>query len=146
MTLRISWISISVVVCLAALVGGGCQHHRSSSPTQKQQAAEEWNDARARVLQSLAKDQFQTGNFDKARQTINDALKLDPKNASARVLSAHLAIEQGQLELAERELKLAREADPKNGEADYLLGVVYQRWQRLDEALAAYQSAADKQP
>src|SRR6185436_364752 len=123
MTMQIRWISIGVLLCSAALLGG-CQHN--SSRSQKQQATEEWNGARARVLQSLAKDQYQTGN---------DALKLDPRNSGARVLSAHLAIEQGQLELAERELNLAREADPNNAEADYLTGVVYQRWQKLEPAM-----------
>ena len=50
-----------------------------------------------------------SSSFDKCRKTTNDALKMDPTNANLRVLSAKIAIEQGQLEAAERELELAQD-------------------------------------
>src|SRR6478672_3519329 len=71
---------------------------------------------------------------------------MDPKNAKVRVLSGKLAIEQGQLELAEKELAIARESDPKEAEADYLSGVVCQRWQKPEAAYEYYTSAAEKAP
>src|SRR5438552_3893952 len=71
---------------------------------------------------------------------------MDPENSSIRVLSARLAIEQAQLEVAERELRLARQFDPKNAQADYLSGVVYQRWQKPDLAYDFYHHASEKAP
>ncbi|HLL89316.1 MAG TPA: tetratricopeptide repeat protein [Tepidisphaeraceae bacterium] len=127
----------------ALFVSAGC----GMKPyNQKAEATAQWNRARASVLASLAKDQLQSGNFDKAERTLNDAIALDPKNANLRVLAAKLAIEKGRLEVADRELKSAREFDPKMAEADYLHGVVYERWQRPEQALACYASASDKQP
>jgi tetratricopeptide (TPR) repeat protein len=113
---------------------------------QKEEATKEWNQARANVLYSLARDQYATGNFEKSRQTTDEALGMDPENAGLRILSAKLAIEQGRLEQAEGELKLARAAAPKNAEADYLAGVIYQRWQKPETAHGFYKTACEKAP
>jgi Flp pilus assembly protein TadD len=93
------------------------------------------------VLYSLAKQQYESGNFDKSRETTTQALALQPKNVPLRILSGKIAIEQAQLELAERELKLAMAEDPSNAEAEYLCGVVYQRWQQTNDAYNAYSRA-----
>jgi superkiller protein 3 len=132
------------MVCAAATALVGCAD--ANRKTQKEEATEQWNAARAAVLHGLARDQFQNGNFDKARETVTQAMRLDPKNAKLHQLSAKLAIEQGQLELAERELTTARELDPKDAEADYLSGVVCQRWQKPAAAYDCYSSAVDKAP
>src|SRR3954467_14304890 len=89
------------LVLVSAMVGCAGNHQK----TQREAAQKQWNGARAGVLFSLAKDQYSTGNFDKARQTVDEALKLDPTNAQIHVLGAKLAIEQGQLEVAEIDLK-----------------------------------------
>jgi superkiller protein 3 len=109
-------------------------------------AKKEWARARANVLRNLGKEQYENGSFDKCRQTLVDALKIDPDNEPLRILSARLAIEQGNLELADKELVLARRLEPKDAEADYLAGVVCQRWQRSQDALDYYRSASEKQP
>lgn len=121
----------------------GCQQNRKS---QNQAATEQWNRARAGVQYGLAKQQYETGNFDKSRESVQQGLKLEPNNPALRILSAKVAIEQGQLELAEKELERARTAAPSNAEADYLSGVVYQRWQRIQTAYDFYTSASDKAP
>src|SRR4051794_24022696 len=109
--------SIAAVVVALALLGG-CGG--KAQKTQSEEAKAQWNGARAAVMYGLARDQYQTGNYDKCRQTLAEAMRLEPKNAKLHVLAGKLAIEQGQLETAERELKFARECDPKDAEADYL--------------------------
>jgi len=115
-------------------------------PTIQQAAKVQWNNERSTIMITLATDQYQAGQFDKARETITDAIKLAPQSAQARVVSAKIAIEQSQLEVADRELRLAREFDPKNPEADYLAGVVCQRWQKADLAYECYTRASEKAP
>ncbi|MDQ3440071.1 MAG: tetratricopeptide repeat protein [Planctomycetota bacterium] len=127
------------------LIATGCSGTKKK-PTQKEAARNHWNQTRANVLLSLARDQYGTGNFDKSRQTTDEALALDPKNVGLRILAAKLAIEQGRLEQAESELKVARAAAPKNAEADYLSGVIYQRWQKPETASNFYKAASDKAP
>lgn len=134
----------TVIAALTAL--GGCSGSGNKQPTQKEVAVAKWNNARASVMLSLANDQFKTGNYDKARQTLTEARKMSPDNPAIWVLSGKLNIEQGQLEVAERELQKAVELAPTAAEPHYLLGVIYQRWQRFDSALNEYQSASDKAP
>ena len=138
-TLKITLAAVAVVTAVGC---GSMKPKRSVT----QEATASWNAARANVLVGLARDQYQTGNFDKCRETITEAGKLDPKNANLLILSARLAIEQGQLETAEKELSRARIADAKNAEADYLSGVVFQRWQQPQTAFEFYSSAVEKAP
>src|SRR4051812_22454864 len=135
------------ILALAAVVG--CNSGPSSKkpePTAKQQLTEKWNVARADVLATLATEQYSTGNTDKARATVDNAISMNPKSGMLHVLSAKIAMEQGQLERADKELQLGALMDPKIAEADYLRGVVYERWQKPEEAFGFYQTAADKAP
>jgi protein O-GlcNAc transferase len=133
---------------VAVVVVAGCETTGNvpKQPTQTEAATAEWNGARASVLGGLAEDQFKTGNFEKSRYSVDQALLLDPRNATLHLLSAKLAIEQGELELAEHELSTARALDPKNAEADYLSGVICQRWQKPEAAADFYESACEKNP
>ena len=117
-----------------------------SQPSQQQAAMKQWNDARSAVLVGLAVDQYDNANFDRSRATVDQAIGLSPDSAAAHLLSAKLYIEAGQLEISERELALARHSDPNSAEADYLSGVIFQRWQQPERALEYYQHACDKSP
>jgi Tfp pilus assembly protein PilF len=116
----------------------------SKEPSASEAARKQWNDAQASVLLGLANDQYQNGSFDKSRSTIDQAIRATPTSAPAHILSAKLYMEAGQLDQAEMELAEARKLDPQNAEVDYLCGVIYQRWQQPQRALAYYQSACDK--
>jgi Flp pilus assembly protein TadD len=137
---------VSVALLLGALAGLGAGCSGQKQKTNKQDAGDRWNSARARVLLTLARDQYAAGNFDKCRKTLDDALALDPQNPQLHLLSAKLSIEQGQLELGERELMVVREKMPNDAEPNYLSGVIYQRWQKPDRAYEFYRTAAEKAP
>jgi tetratricopeptide (TPR) repeat protein len=134
----------AVAPAVLSLALAGCQ--QGKSPTQKEEANREWNGARSAVLASLANEQYKSGNFDKCRRTLDEALRLTPDSAALHLLSAKLAIETGKLELAENELKVARQYNPNDPEAYYFLGVVYQRWQKPQVALDLYKQASAKAP
>ena len=123
----------------------GCQGEAKKPPA-TQAALKNWNATRAVVLIGLARDQYNNCAFDKCRITIDEAIKLSPDTAPARILSAKLFIESGQLEAAERELIQARQFDPTNAEADYLSGIVCQRWEQPERALEFYQLACERSP
>jgi Tfp pilus assembly protein PilF len=128
-----------VVALSIALIGCG-----GKTQTQKEKSVEQWSKARAAVTGSLANSQYETGNFEKARQSIDEALKLDPGNAKLHLLSVRLHIETGQLEAAGKELEITRKLDEKDAEVEYLNGVVYQRWQKPAQAYDYYTKAFEK--
>jgi superkiller protein 3 len=137
----------AATLCSAIFIAlAGCNSNQSNSLAQKEYAKKQWNGARAGVLAGLAKDQYENGTFDKARVSIDDAIKLYPENPQFHILSARIAIEEGRLEAADKSLAQARQLDPRNAEADYLSGVVCQRWQKLDQAAEFYRAATEKQP
>lgn len=135
---------IPALTILLALLAG-CAGQKPQK-TATQEGVERWNMARAGVLYSLAKEQYEAGNLDDARKTLTNASKYAPTHPQIRLLSAKVSIEQGQLELAESELNVLRELDSKSGEADYLTGVINQRWQKPEVAYQCYSRAAQKNP
>jgi Tfp pilus assembly protein PilF len=142
-TLR-SCLAAAALSAALLLAAAGCGN--KSQQTSKQAANQRWNSARAGVMLTLARDQYTSGNFDKCRKTIDDALKLDPENPQVHLLSARLSLEQGQLELAERELIFVRGKLPNEAEPYYLSGVIYQRWQKPERAYECYKSASERAP
>ena len=97
-----------LVTGVAAVGAAGCGGNKTQQ-TSKQAATQRWNRPGRACCSRWPRDQYNSGNFDKCRKTLDDALKLDPENPQVHLLSAKLSIEQGQLELAERELDLVRE-------------------------------------
>jgi len=85
--MRIRVRLIQSVVLVAAMAAVGCAD-TAKKPTVKAEAKKQWDGARAGVLFSLAKDQYQSGNFDRCRETLNEATRLAPENV--HVLLAHL--------------------------------------------------------
>lgn len=132
----------TAVLLVSLLVG--CQG--AKPPQDKELAQKHWSEARASVLYSLAQDQYKNHDFDTCKQTLAQALKISPDGAPLHTLSAKVSIEQGQLELAEQELELARKFSPKDPEPYYLSGVVYQRWQKPVTALEFYKLASERAP
>lgn len=135
----------TLIFVAVLLLGASCAEQPKQA-TVSEQAQSRWNTARATVLYNLGKDQYAAGNFESARKSAAEALRLDPTNADVLVLAARLDIESGRLEPAVAALRRAQESAPLDPEPDYLLGVISQRWQRYDDALAHYASAAGKNP
>ena len=120
---------VATLCCAILFAVAGCNSNKSNSVAQKEYAKKQWNGARASVLAGLAKSQYENGTFDKARVSIDDAIKMYPENPQFHILSARISIEEGRLEAADKSLSTARQLDPRNAEADYLSGVVCHRWQ-----------------
>lgn len=130
---------LTVFVCV--LLAAGCQSNKN-----KQEVVQKWAAARAAVQGSLAAERFKLGNLEDARKAVDEAIKLDPTNANFRILSARIHMERNQLEQADQELAIARKLAPRRPEADYLGGIIYQRWQKPNLALELYTAAHEKAP
>lgn len=137
--MRVRSLSVLLISLLVGCQGG-------KSPQDKEVAQKHWSEARATVLYSLAQDQYKAHDFDKCKETLAQAMKISFEGAPLHTLAAKVAIEQGQLELAEKELELARKFNPRDPEPYYLSGVVYQRWQKPTTALEFYRQAAERAP
>lgn len=136
-----TWGWVAALLPLSTLIG--CQ---STQTTAREEAVLRWNEARARVKAKLAADQFAAGNVDAAADELSAASQLQPNNPELVSLRARILLAEGQTDEAGRILEQAEQRDGPDAERAYLLGIVRQQQLRWDEALAAYQQAADLDP
>ena len=136
-------IMSALIGALALLVLAGCQPGTVTSEHQKEVKAanQRWHEIRSRLLLQMAQRQFDTGDLDQADKSLGDALAVDDQNPRLFLLAGRVAVERGELEKAYKLLTHAIDLDPSFPEPYYYRGLVLQRWQRYDQALADYQKA-----
>jgi len=127
------------ILILAVLAG--C--NKPDSPTIQQQAHQRWYRTRANVLHGLASEHYQSGQLDKARAKILEALAMDADFAPGRTLLGKIYIEQGHYALAVGELTKAQEMMPRSADALYYLGVAQEKAGQTDAALVSYRRSQE---
>ena len=134
------WIVIAVTVGFV----GGCG---PSVPEAKQEAYEQWDAARAKVLYGVAREHLALGQLNHARIKAIEALALQQDYRAARILLAKVYIEQGHYRQAIGELNWTLEQDAslsaasgqaQAAEVHYLLGAAQEKAGLLADALASY--------
>ncbi|MFW6059167.1 MAG: tetratricopeptide repeat protein [Phycisphaeraceae bacterium] len=133
-----SLLTASLLIVLA-----GCQNTQHDESMNA--ADNRWLALRSNMMLKMAEQQFETGDLDTARQTINDALQIDPENDRLYVIAGRIALEEDQLERAFRHFNDAQEFNENNPESHYYQGIILQRWQRYEDAEQAYRRAYDAQ-
>ena len=86
------------------------------------------------------------GDFAAAEAAFQDALRANPKNASARTSLASLKLRQKKFDDAEVELKKCLVYEPDNDTALYYLGVCYYGQSKMDEAVASFEKSLSRKP
>lgn len=129
----------------AAAFLGGCDSGKKHQ-TIKEEQYNRWNMTRIGVMAQLAKQQYEVGDYDKCKETLAQCLALNAPHAGIHILAAKVDIEKGNLETAADQLHQASRIDPNDPEPYYLLGVVFQRWQKPDVAADFYTQAFEKKP
>jgi len=137
-----AWLVLMLVGL--TLAGIGCQTNRHEK--NKQAALERWQEARGGVLYSVALQEFEVGDLDKARRTLSQAMSQDQDNPRFHALAGRIALERGELERAQIHLADALSIQPEYPEALYLQGVIFQRWQQYEQAYQAYHDAYQAKP
>ena len=140
--MTIKRVLVTAAVALA-VVAAGCE---SQMQKHRDEAKARWADSRAEMLTKFAQGAYTRGEVTKAREQVDEALRMSPKYAPLYVLAARLALEKGEPDTAVTYARTARDIDPKSAEALYVLGTAEQAVGRLDPALAAFAEAAGLDP
>jgi tetratricopeptide (TPR) repeat protein len=127
----------AALIGLVGCAGTGADHNQTVKEGMKKQ----WAMARVGIVYQLAKQQYEAGEYSKCRETLQQAAGLPESYAPLNILAAKIEIEKGNLDLAYNQLKVAQLTDPSNPESYYFMGVVYQRWQKPEQALENYKLA-----
>ena len=83
------------------------------------------------------------GHFDEAMAQIRMAQRLDPLSARIGIEISHIRISQGELDAAQEAAKNVIDLDPNFPLSHRVLGAVYLRQRRYDEAIAEFKKAVE---
>jgi tetratricopeptide (TPR) repeat protein len=124
-----------------ALLLTGCGGGQKHNETMREKQFGKWNLTRIGILYQLAEQQYKVGDYDKCQESLKDAFALKLDYAPIHILAAKVHIEKANLELALEQLNKAIQIKPSEPEPYYLLGVLYQRWQKPEVACDYYRQA-----
>lgn len=134
-------ITLSAVLCLAALTGCQSQHQQK-----KEALVKDFEAARAQLNIDMAKQQFEAGDFGKAQASCQKIITACPDYAPTYVLLGRIYLEHDEPGKARDILNRALEIDSRSASANYYLAVIHERWKKLNLAQEYYQAAWDIDP
>ncbi|MCP4591180.1 MAG: tetratricopeptide repeat protein [bacterium] len=129
------------LVGLALLVGCASSAGCTTFEERRAKAELHWNQVRSGMKLQLAAQQYQRGQLHAAIATAEEAVATDNTSVEAYLLLARCRLEQGQVASARRAVQQARGCAPGSSEVEYLLGLIEEQSDRLDDALTHYRRA-----
>lgn len=129
----------SVCGCQALHDGGIFARHVSDD--HRDRAQERWDRMRGNVELQVAEQHFRSGRLKESGKALQHVLSMSPQNVGAYKLATRLYIEQGELARAREAIAIALQHSMDDAEAEYLAGIVAQRYGEMDRALEHYIAA-----
>lgn len=130
-----------LVLASLAVAIAGCNPITKSGLEDRRQAYSRMDRTNANIAHKQASDALQTGQLDKARKLVTQALERYAENADSWALLGRILMEQTRLDQAVLALNKAVELDPDNATSHYFLGVIFERWSKDGQAASHYQGA-----
>jgi len=129
---------LGLAACFVLTIAG-C--HTLKHSQARTDATAHWNQVRAQVKQSLAKQQFQSGAHEDAIVSISEAIALQPQQAESYVILAQANLEMNRPASAQAALDAAIRNGITSPEITYTSGVIHELRGNLDQASIAYAKA-----
>ena len=143
-TSMVRWFSgLALAASLASLPGCGQGSYTREHVSQAQAKLDTMKSA---TEHDMARQAYFAGNFREALERVDRSIAINDQVARSYVLRGRILIETGELDESLVSLKQGAELDAENVEAQYYLGVVYERLGELDDALSHYRRAAELDP
>ena len=96
---------------------------------------------RGNVELQVAEQHFRSGRLKEASKALQRVLSMSPRSVGVYKLASRLYIEQGELSRAREAIDIALRHSVDDAEAEYLAGIVAQRYGEMDSALEHYIAA-----
>lgn len=133
-----------LMILTAVLLSAGCQslsHARAKSDAERR-----WSGVRSKIKSQLADREYQSGQFDDAVRSAEEAVSLDRLDANAYVLLAKANLELGKPASAEQAIDAAARAGIDSAALRYVRGVVLEQRGAYEEAVVHYAQARRLDP
>ncbi len=138
--------SVLLVAGLCAVIGAGCHGPTARGIENRRAANDRFDRAGAQIAYDQAQQSLINGQYKLALDTIDQAIRRFPQDASYLALRGRIQQEMRQYEGAQRTFEYALTIDPTCHECLYYLGVEAQRRSDDATALARYDAAWSLEP
>ncbi len=143
---RIASNSIACALLIAAGGIGGCSGHGKYTTEGLVRAQTRMNQIKSATEWDMARQSFLAGNLDKALTKVDTSISLNDAVPKSHVLRGRILMEQGQIEEALLALQRAEVLDPEHVDAQYYMGIAFERLSKKEKALERYMAAAELDP
>jgi tetratricopeptide (TPR) repeat protein len=137
---------LAAAAALTAATLAGCAGHGKYTTAHKAQSTEKMNQMRSGTEWDMARQAFLAGDLEKALKRVDNSIALNGDVPKAYVLKGRVLLEMGDLDGARESLLKAEALDPKSVDAQYYLGLSYERCADTETALARYTKACGLDP
>jgi len=135
----------ALIICMA-LLAGGCAGPTTVETELRHTAHARLDAFNSEMLYRQAICEYEAGAYDRVAKKLERLLAVQPDSVPCHLLIARVSLARGDLDQAEVELLRVLTLDTQHAEGWFLLGDLYRRWGRTEDALHAYQSAHDFRP
>lgn len=140
----------SILVVLASVASAasltGCAGHGNYTQDRVNAAAARMAQLKSGTEWQMAQQQYLAGDLDKALKTIDRSIALNDQVPKSHTLRGRILIEKGRLEEARQSFLNAEKIDETFVDAQYYLGIVHERFNEPEPALARYERAMKLEP
>lgn len=148
MTLHLPSLRLSSTALLPAalsllLAVGGCSTKGEFTKEGKDLAQNRMDQLKASVQLQMAQQQFLAGDLEKARRSVETGLAAAPNSCAAHILKGRILMELGNLEAARGSFLTAESIDSTSAEAQYYLGLNFERFRQWQPAYEHYTRASE---
>jgi Flp pilus assembly protein TadD len=124
----------------------GCASHGKYTSAHKTASQEKMDQMRSGTEFDMGRQAFLAGDLDKALKRVDNSIALNGGVPKSHILKGRVLLEMGDLEGARESLLKAEALDTKNVDAQYYLGLSFERSADKQAALERYLKAAELEP
>jgi tetratricopeptide (TPR) repeat protein len=127
----------------AAIIAPGCVGQSTNNKQHVSGAKAKMEGLKAANEYKMGEQAYFAGDLPKAIKHMEISISLNDKVAKSHVMYGRTKMEMGDVEGAQAAFEQAQKVDPKFVDAEYFQGILAERIDRRDEALAHYQAACE---
>ena len=141
MKLKCTMALLTVAVTLTACTGPS-----GRGKEVREEAYSRMDAVNAKLVHEQAVSAFETGQLERARSLMSEAIERFPKEPAWYLLMGRILLEQHRLDAAKKTFEYALELNPESSECEYYLGIVHERWSDDEAAAEHYLAAVELRP